>query len=405
VRPSGARTHAPCPGEELARGRSSRRWNLAPGTWSLLVVALLAASTATRAADDAPKGEDVRFRTADGLTIAATYWSPAAAAEPAPVVVALPMYRHTRATYAPVVRPLLDRGVAVLALDLRGHGDSAQQGDDDLAKKVDARDPALFNAMHADVEGAIAWLGAEKKTPKGRIALLGASVGCSVAIDVAVRRPDDVAAVACLTPGANYLGVPTMEHVAKWPAGRPLLLVTSQGEAMTGASPILAKLEGRGAELKLVSAAEPDQVDDPTALHGTKMFGRVGGVESDLADWLAFHVAFRRVDLGAGRVAIVGSTGDALYLGVEFPEGAAPPDAVALRIGRGGATDPWSKSETIDLAKRLAPVATAPRRRSTRLSRERLGVDAGAPFAVAVSLDGKSFHPEAGAPPLLFTLR
>src|SRR6185503_7103627 len=121
-------------------------------------------------------------------------------------------------------------------------GESAKQGDDDLSKKVEARDPTLFNAMHLDAEAAIAWLVKEQKTPKTRIGLLGASVGCSVAIDTAVRNPDDVAAVVCLTPGKDYLGVPTMEHVAKWPSGKPLLLVSSAKEADGGAGPIQTRL-------------------------------------------------------------------------------------------------------------------------------------------------------------------
>jgi len=358
-------------------------------------------------ADDAGKGEDVRFPTADGLTIAATYWPPAfASKDPAPVVIALPMYKHERASYAPMVAPITDRGMGLLALDLRGHGDSAKQGDADLGKQVDARDPALFNAMHADVEAAIKWLGKEKKTPAGKIGLLGASVGCSVAIDAAVRNPDAVAAVVCLTPGKNYLGVPTMEHVAKWPSGKPLLLVASAKEAGGGADPIATKLDGKGAELKIVAATDGDiESAEPMALHGTNMFGRVEAVESNLADWIAYRLAFRRFDLGKGITAVIGSAGDVLYVGVEASEDPAALTPLTLRVGTGDVTDPWSKSQTIAVGKRLVPLADRLSRRRTKLSKDALGVESGRPFAVQVSLDGKTFFPEAGAPPLLITLR
>lgn len=373
--------------------------------WPLAIAAAFASGIAF--ADDEVAGEDVRFATADGLTIAATWYPPVAGTPaPAPVVVALPMYRHTRGSYSPLVRPVTDRGMGFLALDLRGHGDSAKQGGTDLSKRVDDRDPALFNAMHADVEAAIAWLAKEKSTPKGRIALVGASVGCSVAIDTAVRVPDEVAAVACLTPGRSYLGVPTMEHVAKWPKGKPLLLVSSAEEMDGGAGPIFAKLEGRSAELKRVDAAERDETADERFLHGTNMFGRVAGVESNLADWLALHLAFRRIDLGDGVVAVVGSVGDAIWVGVDPAPGSKTSlRAFAVRVGLGPVTDPWSKSETIALGDRIERRSDQPVLPRTKLRRERLGAEAGQVFALAVSLDGKRFLPEAGDAQILVTLR
>lgn len=374
---------------------------------SLLVIAA-ACLCGAATADDAPKGEDVHFATADGLSIAATWYPPIEGTpSPAPVVIALPMYRHTRGSYAPMVRPVTDRGMGLLTLDLRGHGDSAKQGDEDLSKKVDARDAALFNAMHADVEAAIAWLVKDKKTPKGKIALLGASVGCSVAIDTAVRNADDVGAVVCLTPGTNYLGVPTMDHVGKWPRGKPILVVASQAEAEKGAGPIAAKLDGKGAELKIV--ADPDALvaKEPASLHGTDMFGHVPSVEENVADWIALHVAFRRIDLGGGLTALVGSTGTSLYVGVESPpETNTSLDALVVRVGLGPVTDPWSKTTTIDAGNLLSgPTQDAAARRRTKIARERLGAEAGRTFAVRISLDGKKFLPETGEPLLLFTLR
>jgi len=373
-----------------------------------LVLAAACLAAPARAGEDVPKGEAVSFKTADGLTIAATYWPPATApADAAPVVVALPMYKQTRASYAPMVAPITGRGMGLLALDLRGHGDSAKQGDADLSKQVEARDAALFNAMHADVEAAVLWLAKEKKTPKGKIGLLGASVGCSVAIDAAVRSPDDFAAVVCLTPGKNYLGVPTMEHVENWPGGKPLLLVSSMPEASAGADAIKSKLDGKGAELKIVSAENPGAVAGPMDLHGTNMFGRVAIVEKNVAEWFAYWLTMRRFDLGDGLTAVIGGLGADLYVFVETPAGfTGTLDDFVLRIGTGDVTDPWSKAQILDVGKRPEFQSAAnPARRRTKFRRDALGVEPGRPFAVAVSLDGKRFLPEAGASPLLITLK
>lgn len=370
-------------------------------TRALLATALLASSTF--AADPAPKGEDVSFQTSDGLTIAATYWPAATTSrEPSPVVIALPMYAHDRTTYAPMVAPLTERGMSLLALDLRGHGGSAMQGKDDLGVRVKARDPALFNAMHEDVAAAVAWLAREKKTPRGKIGLLGASVGCSVAIDAATRTPDEFAAVVCLSPGTNYLGVPTLEHVAKWPKGKPLLLVASPKEATTGAVPIQAAIADKRVEVRTVEGGA--DADASMALHGTNMFGRAPDVERNVAEWLAYRLAFRRIDLGGGATAVIGATGDELYVGVETsPDAKAPLDGLLLRVRRFPTIAPVTEP-LIHLGPRLSDADSMGRRRA-RIPRSTLAVDVGEEFRVEISLDGRNFLPNGDAPPLSFALR
>jgi hypothetical protein len=77
-----------------------------------------------------------------------------------------------------------------------------------------------------------------------------------------------------------------------------------------------------------------------------------------------------------------------------------------VRIGIGDVTDPWSKAQILNVGKRSEFQSTAnPARRRTKYRRDALGVEPGRPFAVQVSLDGKTYFPEAGAPPLLITLK
>lgn len=222
--------------------------------------------------------EEVTFETSDGLELHGTYWAPASALTRAPCVVALHMYRSERGAWEPLAKPLTDRGCALLAIDMRGHGESKMQGDDDLSARVVARDAELFNAMHLDAEAAIEWARKEKRTPKGRVVLVGASVGCSVAIHAATKKPLDVAAVAVLTPGENYLGVPTLEHVKRWYETLPLHIFSSEEERGRGAGPIHGALAERGSELSIVPG---------TKIHGTRMFGKVEGIEDRIAEWLS----------------------------------------------------------------------------------------------------------------------
>jgi pimeloyl-ACP methyl ester carboxylesterase len=235
------------------------------------LAALLALGAAPAAAGDPAR--TVTVKTADGLSLEAD-WYPGE--EGMPGVVGLHMYGADRTTWAPLAdkRPA---GWHFLALDLRGHGKSAAPGGKDLSKAVKQRDPALFLAMWQDAIAGVEWLKAEAKCDARRIGLVGASVGCSVAIDATVRKGLDVAAVCALTPGTDYLGVPSLEHAKSW-RDRHLLLLSSVAEADGGARP-LADLLRRNPRvaMRLVPGEE---------IHGTRMFGKVPGIEDRITAWL-----------------------------------------------------------------------------------------------------------------------
>jgi len=244
----------------------------------LVLVAATAFLTASAHAEDPTfVREEVTFETSDGLTLHGTYWAPADAPKGAPCVVALHMYRSDRSAWESLAQPVTNRGCALLAIDMRGHGESKMQGETDLSEQVASRDADLFNSMHLDAAAAIAWGRKEKKTPRGRVALVGASVGCSVAIHAAKEKPLDIAAVAVLTPGEKYLGVPTLEHVKHWYNTIPLHVLSSEEERARGADAIHSALAERGSELTIVPG---------TKIHGTRMFGKVEGIEDSIAEWL-----------------------------------------------------------------------------------------------------------------------
>jgi len=79
-----------------------------------------------------------------------------------------------------------------------------------------------------------------------------------------------------MTPGKDYLGVPTMKHIENWP-GIPLLILSSREELERGASAIYARLKNSGATLKVFEEED---------IHGTNMFGEVDGVEELITNWI-----------------------------------------------------------------------------------------------------------------------
>ncbi len=241
--------------------------------------AFAAGAQATRPVDASAGGRRVGFGTEDNIAIVGTYYPPPGSAKrPAPVAVLLHMYRHDRHTFDPLVPALTRAGFAVLAIDLRGHGESAGPDELGLADRVARRDPKLFQSMYRDVEAAYAWLAEQPEVDLSRWVLVGASVGCSVALDYAVRDRS-VDGVICLTPGVNYLGIDSDAHARKYGA-RPLLLIASESEKADAEA--LGRLV-EGATVKIVTDA-PGGKD---ALHGTRMFGKVEDIERLIADFAA----------------------------------------------------------------------------------------------------------------------
>lgn len=239
-------------------------------------------------------GVDVTLTTDDKMSIVGTFWAGSAAN--APGVVLLHMYKSNRAAWQPLVRHLHDRGCDVLAIDMRGHGGSAKQGKADLSAKVEKRDAKLFQDMHKDAIAAVRHLVKEAKSDPSKIVIVGASVGCSVAIDTARRYPKEVSAVACLSPGANFLGLNTVEQAKAWPKDKPLLLMTHASEAADGAPQVHDAIPA--SRLITYDDATPDaSKDEPMWAHGTKMFGRIPLVEQTVASFVSSATGSEKDDV------------------------------------------------------------------------------------------------------------
>jgi len=240
---------------------------------------LLAVGGVCGGADRAPEPDTrkVAVETDDGVPIFGDFFAPepGVKGDKAPLVILLHMYRQDRGTWAPLVPALSERGYAVVAIDLRGHGESVGPENKKLPDRVIKRDGRVFRSMHRDVKAAYEWAARQDGIDPTRFALVGASVGCSVAIDYAARdRSVDV--VVCLSPGTDYMGVPTVSHIGKY-GDRPILMLASEDEKK--APETLAKL-APGAEVRLA----------PKAGHGTRMFDEIETLPATIAGFMDKHI-------------------------------------------------------------------------------------------------------------------
>lgn len=210
-----------------------------------------------------PEMKTVRFETSDGITIEGDYYPPIIKeGEKAPVAILIHMYPADRKSWTPLVPGLRDGDTrfAVLAYDIRGRGGSTEPADKNLRSMYENRDPALFKDAWKDVEAAKKWLSKQPGVDTSRIALIGASIGCSISLDYG-SRDKDVKAVVCLSPGTNYFQVDSTRHIKR--CDHISVLLIAPEEEYPAVEDLIAASGGKAKGLKYPGGRE---------WHGTRMF-------------------------------------------------------------------------------------------------------------------------------------
>jgi pimeloyl-ACP methyl ester carboxylesterase len=212
----------------------------------------------------------VQFTATDGVRITADYYAPPnKGAADAPVAILLHQYRSDRRSWEPLIPALQARGLAVLALDLRGHGDSAATESREAVLK---RDPQIFKQMQEDVRGAYDWLAVQPGLDRARFVLIGASVGCSIALQYAARDRS-VDGVVCLSPGTNYMELDSVGEIRQI-TGRRILLLATEDERD---APYSLQKAGRNVDVEILKGFQA---------HGTAMFAQAPKLADKIADFV-----------------------------------------------------------------------------------------------------------------------
>jgi pimeloyl-ACP methyl ester carboxylesterase len=203
---------------------------------------------------------DIGMVTKDRVHIQGTYYRPAAV--DAPGVVLLHMLGRNRGDWDTFARQLQDAGYGVIAIDLRGHGESEGERE--------------WDKMTQDAAIAASFIRSRPEINPDRIALIGASIGANIAINYGAQDPE-VAGVALLSPGLNYRGVTTEDAVKQYGV-RPLFIAASSEDDYAAKSARKLDSLAQGPHQLLILENQG---------HGTQMLGKDNGLEEALQQWLA----------------------------------------------------------------------------------------------------------------------
>ncbi len=187
--------------ELLARGVPEARPRLRAAVGGVLTITLgfpfLAASLQAHrikignGAPPAVPHEDVRFRTEDGLEIAAWFFPSRRATVPGPAIVFVHGVSANRRNFLPLADVPRRLGYHVLLFDLRGHGDS------------EGHSVSFGPHESNDVLAARAWLAARPEVDPDRIVAFGCSLGSAAVVHAASREPDAFAGLLLDSPFAD----------------------------------------------------------------------------------------------------------------------------------------------------------------------------------------------------------
>ncbi|HEX6161779.1 MAG TPA: pyridoxine 5'-phosphate synthase [Vicinamibacterales bacterium] len=212
-------------------------------------------------APSAEAGTRVSFTSADGVTIAAEFYE--ASSRPAPAVVLVHMLSRSRGDWGGLPDRIRDAGITALAIDLRGHGQSSGSAQD-------------LQVMIQDVRAAARWLASRPNIRGDQIAIVGASLGASLALLAAVDVPQ-VRAIGLLSPSLDYRGLRTDTGLIKRLGARSIWLAASDQDPLA-----LRTLRDIAAE---PSGAREQHVATVLA-HGTVLLDKDPDVGRALVDWL-----------------------------------------------------------------------------------------------------------------------
>ena len=227
------------------------------------VAALLAI---VMAAPTAAQSTDIDLKAPDGVTLKATYTSPG---RPGPAMLLIHQCNMDRSSWTGISAQLVDAGIHVLTMDLRGFGDSGGEG-------MSAGFPQLLQKSSGDLDRAYAYLVGQTGVDGSRVGVGGASCGAMLTADLATRQTGITTLMLLSGPPSET----AISHISATPG---LAVFGAGAEDDPVVANVAANIKGA-----VDGSKNPHSMAKvfPGTEHGLPMFEKNPGFESELVSWL-----------------------------------------------------------------------------------------------------------------------
>jgi pimeloyl-ACP methyl ester carboxylesterase len=137
------------------------------------------------------------FKTFDLVELHASFEMPVGVPAPIPAVLLLHGYGEDRSVWKDFSKQLIERGFAVMTLDLRGHGESRTKNG--LAIQASPSWRTNSREFPLDLDPALDWLKSRTRVDGRRIVVIGSEVGADLALIASGQYPE-VRTVVAVNP-------------------------------------------------------------------------------------------------------------------------------------------------------------------------------------------------------------
>ncbi|MBI4281002.1 alpha/beta fold hydrolase [Candidatus Uhrbacteria bacterium] len=216
--------------------------------------------------------ESISFETADGLIIKGDYY-PSQGSNQA--VLLLHMRPETKSSWKSLAEQLVANGFSVLAIDLRGHGESVLRSNGGAVRYETFTEPEEQQSIK-DLEAAGRWLEEQRGFLPNNLALVGASIGANLALQYLSERADLPAAVL-LSPGLVYRGIDTQPMLEKLASGQRLMFVAAKDDTYSALTV--------GVLNEKTAVSHQTKIFDSGG-HGTHLFSSHPSLKEEIIVWL-----------------------------------------------------------------------------------------------------------------------
>jgi pimeloyl-ACP methyl ester carboxylesterase len=263
-----------------------------------------------------PKPEDQSLITDDGVALVATFYPSYFGKDAVPIIL-LHGYKGNRRDFDELALYLQELGHAVIAPDLRGHGDSKRQTRRGTTVNLDAsrlrkEDFLAMAGKGGDIEAVKRFLMGRNNAAElniEKLCVVGAEMGATLALAWAVtdwnwaplstgKQGQDVKALVLISPEASFKGIPISVPLKFPPIQRELsmMLVAGTGDssATRDATKIHNVLEKYHPAPPAEEAKEKQDLfffKPATSLSGTRMLGEKSlGLNEKIASFIQLRL-------------------------------------------------------------------------------------------------------------------
>lgn len=192
-------------------------------------------------------------------------------------IILLHMMPATKESWNDFADKINKKGWHVLAIDMRGHGESTLYKYDHAGEDISYKNfsEEEHQATIADVYGARNFL-TVKEIPTSNIYIGGASIGANLALQY-VSKEESAPGAFLLSPGINYKGINTEKLIKEVGSDKRLYLVAAKDDEYSALSvEKLSKIRKEGTKTALFLDGG----------HGTSLFNTHKEVVEQLIKWL-----------------------------------------------------------------------------------------------------------------------